>query len=53
VGILEIADFMANKTIDNVDIVNGASELIITFENGATLELCVDSFHMSVPELDD
>ena len=43
---------MIDKTIDNVDIVNGDSEIIIYLSDGSSIELIIDSIYMNVPDLD-
>jgi hypothetical protein len=48
-----IALHMVDKTIDNVEIVGGDSEMIITLSDGSTVELIVDSIYMNIQDLDD
>jgi len=48
-----IALHMVDKTIDNVEIVGGDSEMIITLSDGSTIELIVDSIYMNIQDLDD
>lgn len=48
-----IALHMIDKTIDNVDIVSGDSEIIISLSDGSSIELIIDSIYMNVPDLDD
>ena len=38
-----IALHMIDKTIDNVDIVSGDSEIIISLSDGSSIELIIDS----------
>ena len=48
-----IALHMLDKTIDNVDVVHGESEMIITLSDGSTVEMIVDSIYMNIQDLDD
>ena len=48
-----IAQHMTDKIIDDVDIVDGASEMIITLSDGSSVEIVVDSIYMNVQDLDD
>ena len=53
VDIKLIALHMVDKTIDNVEIAYDDSEIIISLDDGTSVELIVDSIHMNVPNLDD
>jgi len=48
-----IALHMLDKTIDNVEVVGGDSEMIISLSDGSSIELIVDSIYMNVQDLDD
>ena len=48
-----IALHMIDKTIDNVEVVGGNSEMIITLSDGSTVELIIDSIYMNIQDLDD
>ena len=44
---------MLDKTIDNVEVVGGDSEMIISLSDGSSIELIVDSIYMNIQDLDD
>jgi len=48
-----IALHMLDKTIDNVEVVGGDSEMIISLSDGSSIELIVDSIYMNIQDLDD
>ncbi len=48
-----IALHMIDKVIDNVEIAYDDSEIIISLDDGTSIELTIDSIHMNIPEVDD
>jgi len=53
VDIQLIALHMIDKVIDNVEIAYDDSEIIISLDDGTSIELTIDSIHMNIPEVDD